>query len=200
MTASSHAAAASSPGGRGPHPPVANPVVRRCTGVSVVRPITRHTKACAPLTRGTSPSIDNNLLPRRANRSRILEGVKLSRDWPRQGLRASPAPRWCAAIRSGRRRAERVIDEQVGSFQHTTDAAPRAATVTNGPWSTAPALSAGLGQPASIARLDPPRNALRPNKHDHDHGGRAHLSGTLLAHRLGPGAAGASLLEFAFSD
>ena len=109
------------------HPPVANPVgAAIALAVSVVRPESRGTLRLRTADPRDKPVIDNNLLATPRDRSRILEGVKLSREIGRAKAFAAVTGTEVVPGDQIRDDAElqRVIDEQVGSFQHTTSTAP----------------------------------------------------------------------------
>jgi len=94
--------------------------------VSVVRPESRGTLRLRSADPKDAPVIDLNLLATPRDRSRMVEGVKLSRQI---GLAKA-----FAAVSDGEMlpgdqirgdaALQRVIDEQVASFQHTTSTVP----------------------------------------------------------------------------
>jgi choline dehydrogenase len=109
------------------HPPSPSPVgAAIALAISVVRPESRGTLRLGSADPTDAPVIDYNLLATRRDRSRMLEGVKLSREIGRAKAFAAVTD---GEIVPGDQvqddpDLQRVIDEQVSSFQHTTSTAP----------------------------------------------------------------------------
>ena len=109
------------------HPPASGPAgAAIALAVSLVRPESRGTLRLRSADPRDRPVIENNLLATARDRSRLLEGVKLSREIGRAKAFASVTGSEVVPGDQIRDDAEmlRLIDEQVGSFQHTTSTAP----------------------------------------------------------------------------
>jgi len=109
------------------HPPTLNPVgAAIALAASLVRPESRGTLRLRSADPNDRPVIENNLLATARDRDRLLEGVKLSREIGRAKAFASVTGGEVVPGDQFRDDAEllRLIDEQVGSFQHATSTAP----------------------------------------------------------------------------
>jgi choline dehydrogenase len=109
------------------HPPASSPAgAAIALAVSLVRPESRGTLRLRSADPGDRPVIENNLLGTARDRSRMLEGVKLSREIGRAKAFAAVTGGELVPGDQIRDDAElrRVIEEQVGCFQHATSTAP----------------------------------------------------------------------------
>lgn len=109
------------------HPPAASSAgAAVALAVSLVRPESRGTLRLRSADPRDRPVIENNLLGTARDRSRMLEGVKLSREIGRAKAFAAVTGGELVPGDQIRDDAElqRVIEEQVGCFQHATSTAP----------------------------------------------------------------------------
>jgi choline dehydrogenase len=109
------------------HPPASSPAgAAIALAVALVRPESRGTLRLRSADPNDRPVIENNLLGTARDRSRMLEGVKLSREIGRAKAFASVTGSEVVPGEQVRDDVEllRLIDAQVGSFQHTTSTAP----------------------------------------------------------------------------
>jgi choline dehydrogenase len=109
------------------HPPPSSPAgAAIALAVSVVRPESRGTLRLRGADPKDKPVIENNLLATARDRSRMLEGVKLSREIGR--AKAFAAVTGSELVPGEHIREDAallgIIDEQVGCFQHATSTAP----------------------------------------------------------------------------
>ena len=144
--------------------------------VAVVRPESRGKLRLRSADPKDAPVIDLNLLATPRDRSRMLEGLKLSR-----GIGLAKPSRAVAdsELLPGEQvqddaDLQRAVDAHVSSFQHATSTVPMGGD--NDEWAVVDGAGAVRGSGTSGHRcLDPPRGTLRPDEPDRDHGGRAHL-------------------------